>query len=61
MNCKSCINSISNAIKAIDSQVEVNIDLSLGKVTVESTKDLDTIEQVINKAGFRVIEKHVME
>jgi copper chaperone CopZ len=57
MTCRSCVNAISNAIKAVDSQVEISVDLPSQSVKVKSQKGLEEIGQIIERIGFSVLEK----
>lgn len=59
MSCRSCVNAISNAIKAADTQVEVSVDLPSQSVKVKSQKGIEEIGQIIEKAGFPVLEKQL--
>jgi copper chaperone len=52
MTCKHCEASISNAIKEIDAQADIFIDLSQHLLTITSSQDASTLENAIREAGY---------
>jgi copper chaperone len=52
MTCKHCEASISNAIKEVDAQADISIDLSNHVVTIRSSHNAATLENVIRDAGY---------
>jgi copper chaperone CopZ len=52
MACKQCEVSISNAIKAVDAQATISIDLSNHLLTIRSSHNAATLENVIREAGY---------
>lgn len=55
MTCGSCINSITNAVKASDPKAEVNVDMKEKKVKVTSLKTQMEIQSFIEEAGYSVL------
>lgn len=52
MSCKHCEASISNAIKEIDAQADIAIDLSQHLLTIDSKKNAAALENAIREAGY---------
>ena len=50
MTCSGCVNAVTNAIKAKDASVEVNVDLDAGKVQVEAVLDEAAIIEAVQDA-----------
>lgn len=56
MTCGSCVKSISNAVKSLDAEAEVNVDLKTQKVKVSSGKEQLEIQSSIEEAGYEILE-----
>lgn len=56
MTCGSCVKSISNAVKSLDAEAEVNVDLKTQKVKVSSGKKQSEIQSLIEEAGYEILE-----
>ena len=56
MTCGSCVKSITNAIKALDTSAQVNVDLSTQKIKVDSKKEQLEIQSSIEEAGYEILE-----
>lgn len=54
MTCGHCERAVINAIKALDAEAEVRIDLASGSVQVDSRLDEAAIRQVIEEEGYTV-------
>ena len=52
MNCGHCAGSITKAIKEVDPQAEVNIDLASKTVNVNANASAETIKKAMEEAGF---------
>jgi copper chaperone len=52
MTCKHCEATISRAIKELDAQATITIDLSKHLVSVESAQAIGALETAIREAGF---------
>lgn len=55
MTCGGCINAITRAIQAQDSQAQVQADLATQVVTLETTLSAEVAAQLIEDAGFPVV------
>lgn len=56
MTCGGCVNSITAALKSLDSKAKVTVNLKSQIVTVESDRVQNEIVSVIEGAGYLVIE-----
>ena len=54
MTCGHCVNAVTNAVKAVDPQADVKVDLPTGKVEVQSQKDRGAIARAIEEEGYKV-------
>ncbi|WP_417662053.1 heavy-metal-associated domain-containing protein [Pseudomonas sp.] len=52
MRCGHCIKAITNVIKAVDMQAQVQVDLASAEVCVSSSLDAAQLSALINKAGY---------
>ena len=52
MTCGHCVGVVTQAIKQADPQASVEIDLASHRVRVETAADRETIESVVNEAGY---------
>jgi copper chaperone len=54
MSCGHCVGAVTQAVKAIDPQADVKIDLASGKVEVQSQQDRAAITKAIEEEGYKV-------
>jgi copper chaperone len=54
MTCAGCANSVKKAVKMVDSQAEVDVDMISKTVSVKSDAALDAIKSAIDGAGYTV-------
>ena len=54
MTCQGCVNAVKRAIKRLDPDAEVAVDLGSGKVTVEGAPSRAALTQAVEAAGFGV-------
>ena len=56
MTCVRCINKITDALLDMNGVVNVSVDLSAEKVTVEHEPelDIDTVKDAITREGFNI-------
>lgn len=54
MSCGHCVNAVTNAVKSVDPQAEVKVDLGSGKVDVQSQQDRQAIAHAIEEEGYKV-------
>ena len=53
MSCGHCVSSITRAVKSLDKDAEVRIDLATHRVEVEpATADADQLAAAIEDAGY---------
>lgn len=55
LTCGGCVKSLSNALKAIDPNLEVDIDLSTQIVRINGQNSKEEITLAIEEAGFKVV------
>lgn len=54
MSCGHCVNAVTQAVRSVDPQAEVKVDLPTGKVDVQSAQDHAAIARAIEEEGYRV-------
>lgn len=54
MSCGHCVGAVTQAVKSVDPQAEVKVDLSSGKVEVQSQQDHAAIARAIEDEGYKV-------
>ncbi|HVZ42537.1 MAG TPA: cation transporter [Ramlibacter sp.] len=54
MSCGHCVNAVTQAVRTVDPQAEVKVDLASGKVEVESDRDRAAIAGAIQEEGYTV-------
>ena len=54
MSCGHCVNAVTQAVKTVDPQAEVKVDLASGKVDVQTLQDRTAIARAIEEEGYRV-------
>ena len=54
MSCGGCARSVTKAIKAIDPQAEVRIDLERKSVEADTSADPGAVSKAITDAGYTV-------
>jgi copper chaperone len=54
MSCGHCVNAVTQAVRSVDPQAEVKVDLPTGKVDVQSGQDHAAIARAIEEEGYRV-------
>lgn len=54
MMCGGCASSVEKAIKRVDADADVKIDLPTGKVSVETSADAKALGEAIEAAGYEV-------
>ena len=53
MTCGHCVSSITKAVKAVDGEAKVQIDLATHRVDIESTRiDAADLSDAIKEAGY---------
>ena len=54
MTCGHCERAIVHAVRTVDTEAVVKVDLSTGRVDVESDKSRDVIASAIREEGYEV-------
>ncbi|HYE40437.1 MAG TPA: cation transporter [Ramlibacter sp.] len=54
MSCGHCVGAVTQAVKSLDPQAEVKVDLAGGRVEVQSQQDRAAIAQAIEEEGYKV-------
>ena len=54
MTCGHCERAVTQAVKALDPQAEVKVDLAGGKVAVQTTQPREAIARAIAEEGYAV-------
>ena len=54
MSCGHCAQAVTQAVKGVDPQAEVKVDLVSGKVEVRSEQDHQALARAIEEEGYRV-------
>ena len=52
MTCGHCVSRVAKAVKAVDSQAQVDISLRDKRVKVQSSAAQDLIAEAIQEAGY---------
>jgi copper chaperone CopZ len=52
MTCGHCVSRVTKAVKAVDSQAEIDISLRDKRVNVRSSAAQDAIAEAIQEAGY---------
>lgn len=54
MTCNHCVNTITNAIKSVDSAAIINIDLANHSLAVSQANSLELIEKAVKDEGYDI-------
>jgi copper chaperone len=54
MSCGHCAGVVTQAVKSVDPQAQVKVDLATGKVEVQSQQDPAAIAKAIEEEGYKV-------
>jgi len=54
MTCGHCERAVVHAVREVDTDAVVKVDLSAGRVDVESEKSRDAIANAIREEGYEV-------
>lgn len=52
MSCGHCVKAVTQAVKEVDAQAQVNVDLSTKKVSVQSDAPRDKLVGALAEAGY---------
>lgn len=52
MTCNHCVHAVTRAVKSVDPQAEVRVDLEAGTVKVDGRSPVEALSQAISGAGY---------
>jgi len=52
MTCGHCVSAVTRAVKALDPEADVQVDLGTGRVRVEGRSSADALGKAIAEAGY---------
>ena len=52
MSCGHCVGAVTKAVKAVDPQAEVTVDLATKKVTVQTSGERQAVAASLTEAGY---------
>ena len=52
LSCNHCVASVTKAIRAIDADARIDIDLPAKRVSIDSACDVPTLARVLDEAGY---------
>jgi copper chaperone len=55
MNCSHSVQSVTKAVKAVDPQADVRINLAGKTVEADTSADRDTVAKAIAAAGYAIV------
>lgn len=55
MSCQHCVKGVTRAIQAQDADAVVEVDLSSGRVQVQSTLTRESVAAAIQEEGYEVL------
>jgi copper chaperone len=54
MTCGHCVRAVTEAVKSVDQQADVKVDLASGEVEVQTQQDRGAIARAIAEEGYEV-------
>jgi copper chaperone len=54
MSCGHCVGAVTQAVKSVDPQAEVKVDLASGQVEVQSQQERGALARAIEEEGYKV-------
>jgi len=52
MSCGHCVNAVTQAVKSVDPQAQVEVDLAAHKVRVETAREESAVVRALTEAGY---------
>jgi copper chaperone len=52
MTCGHCVNAVTRAVKTVDPEANVQVDLGTGRVQVDGRSSADALGKAIAEAGY---------
>ena len=53
MSCGHCVAAVTQAVKSVDPQAQVDVDLGTHTVRVQSSQPADALVRALTDAGYR--------
>ncbi len=53
MTCGHCVGTVTKAVKSVDSNAAVTVELPSKLVTIETTADAASVSEAIEAAGYK--------
>ena len=57
MNCGGCASAVTNAIRSVDPEADIRIDLEAKSVRVASAASANAVSTVLAEAGFPAVPR----
>jgi copper chaperone len=54
ISCGHCVRAVTEAVKQVDPDAQVSVDLESKKVTVQTTQERDAVAAALAEAGYPV-------
>lgn len=54
MTCNHCVHAVTRAVKSVDPQAQVRVDLGAGTVAVDGQSSAEVLSKAISDAGYAV-------
>ena len=55
MTCGHCVRAVTQAVRTVDPQADVQVDLAAKRVRVESASSADELIRVLGEAGYPAV------
>lgn len=52
MTCGHCVNAVTRAVKEVDPEANVQVDLEAGRVRVDGRNSADALSRALTAAGY---------
>jgi len=56
MTCGGCVNSVTKAVKALDSSADVRVDLATKRVSVDGKLSEQDVIRALDAAGYEAVK-----
>jgi copper chaperone len=56
MSCQHCVRAVTQAVRALDPDATVRVDLDAQRVEIESTRPRTELAQAIRDEGYTVLD-----
>ncbi len=52
ISCGHCVKAITETVKSLDPGAQISVDIATKKVTLETSKDRQTVAAALTEAGY---------